>query len=78
MVKNFGIIMDCLKDLKTEQDRHGESLKDFAGLRDVVDKLREEFRLREEKDNNNTDKNNSSEKVINNNDNSSQIDKANI
>lgn len=71
--------MDCLKDLKTEQDRHGESLKDFAGLRDVVDKLKEEFRFKEEKDNsnNNNNNNNSSEKVINNKD-SSQIDKANI
>lgn len=31
--KNFKIIMDCLKDLKTEQDSHSDLLKSLSDLK---------------------------------------------
>lgn len=41
LVKNFGIIMDCLKDLKTQQDKHSSDLSNLNGLKEMFDKFRE-------------------------------------
>lgn len=66
--------MDCLKDLKTQQDKHSSELNNISGLKEMFDKFREQLRIKEEKqkeNSNNYDKNNN-----NSNENSSLFDKS--
>ena len=63
--------MDCLKDLKTQQDKHTKDLSNMAGLKEMFDKFREQLRIKEQKDKENNNNNNQNDK-----DNSSMIDKA--
>ena len=54
LAKNFAIIMNCLKDLKNQQDQHSASLNGLSTLKEVFDKFREEINNRDH--NNNNDK----------------------
>ncbi len=51
--------MDCLKDLKNQQDKHSSEINNLSGLREMIENLKEEMRLKdetrikEEKENNN-------------------------
>jgi len=33
--------MDCLKDLKTQQDKHVSEISNIAGLKEMFDKFKE-------------------------------------
>lgn len=41
--------MNCLKDLKSQQDKHTADLSGLAGLKEMFDRFKEELRVKEEK-----------------------------
>lgn len=40
LAKNFAIIIDCLKDLKNQQDKNNSEINNLAGLREIVNSLK--------------------------------------
>ena len=59
LVKNFGIIMDCLKDLKGQIDHHTSELNGLSRLKDLVDKLSQDVKHNTSHINNNNNQNQS-------------------